>query len=278
MSEVLRVLIIGAHPDDCEVHFAGMAALYTQQGHEVMMMSMTDGRCGHFSMKPAELARRRRVESKRAAAAVGARSKVMPFHDTELMADLKTRKKFLAEVRKFAPDVMLIHQLEDYHPDHRASVQLVYDISYLLSVPHACPQVKAMGLKRSPVIMHSARGRNTAGTPERIIGVPIDTVFDKKFEAMHEHTSQFYEWLVWEQGRLKEGPKSREGRLKFLKDWRGPTYEALAEWCKDKAKLKGRARKTFRYAEAVYPAKAGAGLTKERIERVFPFEKLVIGF
>jgi LmbE family N-acetylglucosaminyl deacetylase len=171
--------------------------------------------------------------------------------------------------------VMLIHQLDDYHPDHRASVQLAYDISYLLAVPHAS-KVKAMELKRTPAILHSARGRNTVGTPERIICVPIDKVWKKKFAAMAEHESQFFEWLAWEQGELKNVPKGCEARLKYLENWRGPTYEAVAEWAKKK--VKGRKAKGFRYAEAVYPARAGRGLNPELIEKLFPFPKLVIGF
>ena len=274
MSDVLRILIVGAHPDDCEVHFAGLAALYAERGHKVMMMSMTDGRCGHFSMKPAELVKRRRTEARNAAKAVGAVSKVMPFHDTRLVADLPTRFKFLREVRKFAPDLMLIHKLNDYHPDHRASVQLVYDISYLLTVPSVEPSVKAMGLKRTPVICHSARG-NWEG--DRVICVPIDDVWDKKFEAMHEHTSQFYEWLVWEQGKLSEVPKSRKGRLRYLKNWRGPQYKNLADRCKKLVKRLPK-KQNFTYAEAVYPAWAGAGLTPDKIEKLFPFPKLLIGF
>jgi hypothetical protein len=94
---------------------------------------------------------------------------------------------------------------------------------------------------------------------------------------MHEHASQFYEWLAWERGELERVPRSREGRLRYLEAWRGPHYEAVADWCKKKVK-RLKKREDFRYAEAVYPARAGLALTPERIERLFPFPKLVIGF
>ncbi len=273
MKDKLKVLIVGAHPDDCELCFGGFAALYAEAGHDVLMISMTDGWTGHFSMKPARLAPRRRREARNAAAVLGVRSKVLPFHSTELCPDIPTRKRFLAEVRRFAPDLLLIHKLEDYHPDHRASVQLAYDISYLVGVPWAS-ETKPM--KQPPVIMHSARECTTTGAPERIIGLPIDRVWDKKLRAMHEHTSQFYEWLAWERGDIENVPKTRSGRLKYLEAWRGPHYEAVARWCR--SKVKSRKYKPFRYAEAAYAAKAGLPLTPERIERLFPFEKLVIGF
>jgi len=171
MGEKLRVLVVGAHPDDCELTYGGMAALYADAGHEVLMMSVTDGRTGHHAMKPSAVAVRRRKEARRAAKALGARSKVLRFHSNELFPDIATRKVFLSEVRRFSPHVILAHQLEDYHPDHRASVQLVLDISYSVLVPHAS-RVKAM--RETPVIMHSGRGLTTAGAPERIICVPID--------------------------------------------------------------------------------------------------------
>jgi LmbE family N-acetylglucosaminyl deacetylase len=274
MAEKLRIMIVGAHPDDCEVHFAGMAALYAEREHKVVMVSMTDGRCGHFSIKPAALAKRRLIEARNAAKAVGAKSKVMPFPDTQLFPDLRTRLRLLREVRTFAPDVILTHQMEDYHPDHRATVELVYDISYLTRVPQALPGVKVMS--HAPVIVQSARGLRTHGDKERIICVPIDKVWKKKFVAMAAHESQFFEWLAWEQGDLKNVPRGREARLKYLENWRGPHYAKVAEWAKKK--VKGRKGKDFRYAEAVYPARAGRGLNPELIEKLFPFPKLVIGF
>ena len=276
MGEVLRVLMVGAHPDDCEVHFAGIAALYAERGHKVLMMSMTDGRRGHYSMKPEALARRRRIEARNGAKAVGAKSTVLDNQDTRLMPDIRTREAFLREVRKFTPDIILTHKRNDYHPDHRATVQLVYDVSYLLSVPQVVPRIKAM--KRSPVICHSAREPSEMSCQgKRVICVPIDSVWKSKFQAMHEHASQFYEWLAWERGDLSKVPASRKGRLRYLEGVRGPHYKEIADRCKKMAK-RLRKKDRFTYAEALYPAKAGLSLTPERIERLFPFPKLLIGF
>ena len=64
----LKILVVGAHPDDCDIKAAGVAALYTQFGHEVRFVSMTNGESGHHEMSGVELAERRRDEASRAGA------------------------------------------------------------------------------------------------------------------------------------------------------------------------------------------------------------------
>ena len=51
----LRLLILGAHPDDAEYHAGGLAAIYREKGHEVRLVSMTNGQAGHFE-RPTEQA------------------------------------------------------------------------------------------------------------------------------------------------------------------------------------------------------------------------------
>jgi N-acetylglucosamine malate deacetylase 1 len=64
----LRVLAVGAHPDDLEILCGGTLAKYAGLGHHVTMAHLTDGARGHTEMAPAELA----VVRKREAEAAGA--------------------------------------------------------------------------------------------------------------------------------------------------------------------------------------------------------------
>lgn len=41
-DQPLRILILGAHPDDADYSAGGTAALYRQHGHVVRMVSLTD--------------------------------------------------------------------------------------------------------------------------------------------------------------------------------------------------------------------------------------------
>ena len=59
----LKVMVIFAHPDEGEIYAGGITALYTQLGHEVKFMSLTNGDAGHYAMKPEDLAERRFKEA-----------------------------------------------------------------------------------------------------------------------------------------------------------------------------------------------------------------------
>ena len=59
----LKVLMIGAHPDDPDGCGGGTALRYVARGDEVRFLSVSDGRAGHFSMAPELLAARRRKEA-----------------------------------------------------------------------------------------------------------------------------------------------------------------------------------------------------------------------
>ena len=54
----LRLLIIGAHPDDADYSAGGLAALYTASGHVVRMISLTNGDAGHHETPGPTLAKR----------------------------------------------------------------------------------------------------------------------------------------------------------------------------------------------------------------------------
>jgi len=47
VDERLRILLIGAHPDDADIKAGGTAARWCALGHVVRMVSLTDGRAGH---------------------------------------------------------------------------------------------------------------------------------------------------------------------------------------------------------------------------------------
>jgi N-acetylglucosamine malate deacetylase 1 len=54
----LRIIAFGAHPDDCELKAAGVAAKWAAQGHHVKFVSTTNGDAGHFEMSGTALAAR----------------------------------------------------------------------------------------------------------------------------------------------------------------------------------------------------------------------------
>src|SRR4051794_16173182 len=131
MLDPLRLLIIGAHPDDADYAAGGTAALYRAQGHVVRMVSLTNGDAGHHQGGGAALAKRRLAEATAAGAVIGATYDLFPNHDGELLPTLDNRRQVIRLIRTFDPDLVLTHRPNDYHPDHRSTSQLVQDAAYM---------------------------------------------------------------------------------------------------------------------------------------------------
>ena len=123
----MRILAIGAHPDDLELLAGGTLALYAGAGHDVTMAIATNGNVGHPTLAPQQIAEIRHVEARRAADVIGAKLVWMDFDDEWLFNDRPTRERFIDVIRGARPDVVLAHSPTDYHPDHRNAGQVTVD-------------------------------------------------------------------------------------------------------------------------------------------------------
>src|SRR6188768_4557775 len=65
-SEPVRIIMIGAHPDDCDYGGGGTAILFASMGYAVKFVSVTNGDAGHQSEGGGMLAKRRHAEAKEA--------------------------------------------------------------------------------------------------------------------------------------------------------------------------------------------------------------------
>lgn len=191
----MKILAIGAHQDDNEFRVGGMTVKWVAAGHEVRYLSMTNGCGGHHLLTKEETIATRAKESAAVAEYLGIRYDIWSDQDDcVLVADLATRHRSMRYIREFSPDVIITHRTNDYHADHRAAALLVQDASYLLTVPHACPEVPAM--RKMPVILFyedqfsepSFRMKYVAG---------IDEELEAKMHVAHLNKSQVYEWLPY---------------------------------------------------------------------------------
>ena len=199
MSIGKRFLIFGAHPDDADLMFGGTALKLTAAGHKVKFVSVANGDCGHFSMKPAELAERRYRETQASARIAGVEEyQVFSNSDCELEASLENRMKVIKIIREFNPDVVISHRTNDYHADHRATAQLVQDASYLVTVPLYCPD--SLIPEIWPVFAFSWDHFLNPNPFQADAIVIIDDVLEQKLAMLDCHKSQFYEWLPWNKG------------------------------------------------------------------------------
>ena len=163
-------------------------------------------------MTPEQTTARRAGESAEVAKFLGIKYDVWNVDDCTLMADLEKRMELIRYIREFSPDLIIAHRTNDYHADHRASGQLVQDASYILTVPHTCPDVPAM--RYMPVILYNEDGFKNPDFEATYV-VEMDDVMDVKLHIAHLNESQVYEWLPYTYG--EEVPEGEEERKEWLK-------------------------------------------------------------
>jgi LmbE family N-acetylglucosaminyl deacetylase len=269
----LSILMIGAHPDDCELKGGGTAIKWIKAGHCVRFVAMTGGDNGHPSMRGAALQQRRREEAREAGKKLGiCYSEVLKNHGGELLATLETRREVVRLIREARADIVISHRNTDYHPDHRYTAILVQDSAYMVTVPFYVPSVPA--LERNPVFL-SFEDKFTRPTPFLPqIAVGIDDVFDQKMAGIEAHVSQMFEWtpfmLSRSTGKPQHVPDDPAERRAWLSDIWFPdppsraVRSCLEEWY-------GSSGAAFRHAEAFEICEYGCQIDRMEIKRLFPF-------
>jgi LmbE family N-acetylglucosaminyl deacetylase len=196
-SEVSRILVISAHPDDVDFGAAGTVARWTGAGTEVSYCIVTDGDAGgsdHSVSRP-EMATLRRAEQTAAAKQVGVHDiRFLGYPDGRLEATLGLRKDLARVIRQVRPDRVLCPSPErNYaragisHPDHRAAGSAALDAVYPdARNPFAFPDLLAdAGLEPWKV-----REVWITGSQSPNHYVDITEVFSRKVAALHAHASQ----------------------------------------------------------------------------------------
>ncbi len=258
----IRVIVFGAHPDDCDLTAGGTAIKFAKLGHKVKFVSMTNGDAGHQSMGGGALAKRRMEEAKEAGRRFGVEYTVMDNHDGELMPTLENRLKVIREIRNWKADIVITHRLNDYHPDHRYTSTLVQDASFMVIVPNVAPDTPP--LEKNPVFFYP-------NTTEPDIAIDIDNELQQKIFAVSAHESQFFEWLPWINGTLEKVPQGKDERLKFLGMRFTPPNDAVRA-CLKKWYDEPRASKIMN-AEAFQVSPFGRQPSREELLKLFPILK-----
>ena len=266
----IRIIMIGAHPDDCDQDGGGTAAIFASLGHAVKFISVTNGDAGHQTEGGGALAKRRMAEAKEAGKRFGVEYEVLDNHDGELIPNLDVRLQVIRKIREWNADVVIAPRPNDYHPDHRYTGVLVQDAAYMVAVPNVAPDVPP--LKKNPVFLYFQDFFQKPNPFRSDIAIDISQVFDQKINAMDAHTSQMYEWLPWIGGYAEQVPKNNIERKKWLAQNRTvkitpEVRRTLEKWYgKEKAAL-------VQHAEAFEICEYGMQPDDENITRLFPMLK-----
>jgi LmbE family N-acetylglucosaminyl deacetylase len=115
----VRVLALGAHPDDLEIFVFGTLLAWHSQGAHLALAIATDGAAGGQA-PPETLRATRRAEGEAAAAPLGTTPRFLDFPDGALHPDRALIEALAALIAQERPDLVLTHAPNDYHADHRA--------------------------------------------------------------------------------------------------------------------------------------------------------------
>ena len=264
----LNIIAFGAHPDDCDIRAAGVAAKWAAAGHHVRFVAVTNGDAGHQTQGGGALAMRRRAEAQEAGKRVGIDYVVLDNHDGELLPDLRVREQIIRQIRLWKADLVLSPRPNDYHPDHRYTGVLLQDAAFMVTVPNVASDTPA--LRKNPVFMYFEDNfkKPAPFTPD--VAVSIDDTFEKKIDMLDSHVSQVYEWLPWLAGRLEDVPKDHTARRQWLTKERSAPItpavrEALAKYYGADAAAK------VQHAEAFEICEYGRRPDDADVRRLFPF-------
>ena len=272
----LRIIVFGAHPDDCEGRSGGVAAMWAAQGHHVKFISATNGDIGHAEMAGGSLARRRMKEAKQAAKILGIdESVVLDNHDGELMPTLENRKAFVRLIREWKADIVMGHRPNDYHPDHRYTGILMQDAAFMVTVAYFCPDVQQ--LAKNPVFLYLSDNFQKPNPFEPDIVVAIDEVFEQKVDALWAMESQIES--LWATGNFErvvpipKEPAAHQRRRGEVRERFASRDESTAGKYRGKlVELYGEEKgKKVGYAEAFEVCEYGRQPSTEELKKLFPF-------
>lgn len=269
-KEYLNVLVIGAHPDDCELFAGGTAAKFAARGDKVKFVSVTNGDVGHHQESGDALAKRRKEETIKAAQVLGIEYDILPFHDGKLTPSLETREQIIRSIREWKANLVFTHRPNDYHPDHRYTSLLVQDAAYMVMVPNVCPDTPP--LMTNPMFFYMWDGFKKPYPFQVDIAVAIDDVTTQKFDMIECHQSQFFEWLPHTFGQLNEVPQSPEDRRKWLEDTWGAWLLQMRDCAAEKLCQRYGVIETasIKYAEPFEICEYGTKPSAEDLYRLFP--------
>jgi len=277
MPDNLRILCIGAHPDDCDLKVGGLAIKYARLGHEVEFVSLCNGNAGHHEMGDGPLARRRYAEAQRSASVASAGASgsvkytVLDIPDCHLYPTMANRDIIITIIREFEADLVITNRPNDYMADHRYASQLVQDAAYIVTVPNVLALTPH--LNYNPVFAFWSDSFQLPSPFRPQVAVSIDDVIETKIDMLMCHESQFFEWLPYNMNMLDQVPQGQAERRAFLKAEWLPMMEAEADHCRELLQqLHGEKDGTgVRYAEALEFCEYGRKVTKDEFQRLFPF-------
>ena len=120
-----NILVVGPHPDDQELGMGGTIIRLAQQGHNVLLLDMTNGEPTPHGSVP-----QREKEWTAAAKIMGVQRRLLGLKNREVQHTLDARHLTAGVIREHQASIIFLPFEEDAHPDHRAVTRIVEDARF----------------------------------------------------------------------------------------------------------------------------------------------------
>lgn len=217
----LDLLVVGAHPDDAEVHVGGLLALASRQGLRAAILDLTVGELGTRGSVET-----RKIEAMESTRILGVSRTLLDLPDGRFDEGEGNRLKVMMELRHQRPAVLVLPAPEDRHPDHRRAHRLVKEAAYYAGLRnYPCP-----GTPWRPQAVAWVAGETPAAPPDLLIDV--SSVWERRMEAFDAFGSQFRQDPAAPPTRIAH-PAFRRGVVGRAMHWGSLILADWAEglWC-----------------------------------------------
>lgn len=198
----LDVLAIAAHPDDVELSVGGTLLKLAAKGYKTGVLDLTRGEAG--TRGTPEM---RAAEANAAAEILGLSVREnLDLGDSHIWVNENTRVQVVRALRRLRPRLVFTQFWDDPHPDHAHTSQLVREAAHISGLAKYDAD-NGLARWRPSAVAYFLFPRNVAPT----FIVDISAQFDRKWEAIYAHTSQFH-------NPNSSEPQSRVSTPQFLRE------------------------------------------------------------
>ncbi len=193
-----NILVVGPHPDDQEIGMGGTIALLAQQGHNVLLLDMTDGCPTPIGDRPTRL-----KEAADAARILDnstgrVRRVLLDLPNRRVEHTLEARHAVAGVIRAHQASILFMPHPEDAHPDHIATTRIAEDARFdakLTKFEPPVPEALAGQAKLSPPIyprwVFYYFCSHLRAVPNPSFLIDTSTTFERKRHAVEAYASQF---------------------------------------------------------------------------------------
>jgi LmbE family N-acetylglucosaminyl deacetylase len=162
----MKILAIGAHPDDIEVGCAGTLSKYANSGHDIYLLVMSEGHMGgKRAIRKKEQLKSAKILKPRALLWGGCEDTSLSLYMNKMVQDIE------AVLKKIDPDFIFVQYEDDTHQDHRSLAKAT---------------ISATRYVRNVLFYEGPTTQNFSPT----VFVDIKETIDTKFAMLLAHQSQ----------------------------------------------------------------------------------------